>query len=187
MNRQVLALDVSGTPRKWVSAEDAVAYYARSLVAWEYGETAMLFRGGWQRGGARSAIRVSSIIAVRGREFRVVGGAREPLLTNEKLFERDRCVCAYCGGRFRAHQLSREHVVPVSRGGSDSWRNLVTACRGCNVRKGNRTPEEARMPLLYLPYVPSRWEDFILANRRILADQMAYLLAKVPAGSRLRS
>ncbi len=53
------------------------------------------------------------------------------------------------------------------------------------MRKGNRTPEEARMPLLYLPYVPSRWEDFILANRRILADQMAYLLAKVPAGSRL--
>jgi hypothetical protein len=129
MNRQVLALDVSGTPRRWVSAEDAVAYYARSLVAWEYGETAMLFRGGWRRDGERSAVRVSSIIAVRGREFRVAGGGREPLLTNEKLFERDRCVCAYCGGRFRTHQLSREHVVPVSRGGTDSWKNLVSACR----------------------------------------------------------
>ena len=43
------------------------------------------------------------------------------------------------------------------------------------------------MPLLYLPYIPSRWEDFILVNRHILADQMEYLLAKVPSTSRLRA
>ena len=65
--------------------------------------------------------------------------------------------------------------------------NLVTACRACNTRKASRTPEEAKMPLVYLPYVPSRWEDFILANRHILADQMEYLLAKVPAHSRLHA
>ena len=58
--------------------------------------------------------------------------------------------------------------------------NVVTACRACNHRKSNRTPEQARMPLLYAPYVPSLWEDFILRNRRILADQMEFLMAHLP-------
>ena len=81
--------------------------------------------------------------------------------------------------------LSRDHVVPVSRGGRDVWTNSVTACRRCNTKKANRSPELAGMPLLYVPYVPSRHEHFILRNRRILADQMEYLLAGVPRSSRL--
>ncbi len=64
--------------------------------------------------------------------------------------------------------------------------NCITACRPCNGRKGSRLPEEARMSLLYLPYVPSLHEDMILRGRRILADQMEFLLACVPAHSRLR-
>lgn len=63
--------------------------------------------------------------------------------------------------------------------------NCITACRACNGRKGNRTPEEAGMSLLYLPYVPSLHEDMILRGRRILADQMEFLLASVPKSSRL--
>ena len=62
---------------------------------------------------------------------------------------------------------------------------LVTACRPCNHRKGPRTPEQAHMPLLYAPYVPSLWEDFILRTRRILTDQMEFLMAHVPKSSRL--
>ena len=65
--------------------------------------------------------------------------------------------------------------------------NVVTACKGCNHRKGNRTPEQAHMDLLYTPYVPTLWEDFILRNRRILADQMEFLMAHLPAGSRLHA
>ena len=63
----------------------------------------------------------------------------------------------------------------------------MTACRSCNTRKGNRAPEQANMPLLYVPYVPNRHEHFILRNRRILADQMEYLLAGVPRSSRLHA
>ena len=63
--------------------------------------------------------------------------------------------------------------------------NLVTACGPCNGRKADRTPEEAGMPLVYLPYVPSLHEDMILRGRRILADQMDFLLASVPRSSRL--
>jgi 5-methylcytosine-specific restriction endonuclease McrA len=81
--------------------------------------------------------------------------------------------------------LTREHIKPQGQGGQDVWTNVVTACRGCNHRKGNRTPEQARMPLLYVPYKPNLWEDFILRNRRILADQMTFLAAHLPEGSRL--
>lgn len=186
MVRQILALDLAGTPRKWVSAEAAVGYYARSLVVWESGAQAAVFQGGTNRSGARSLIRVRSIVAVRGGSFLSAESVQEPLLTNAKLFARDRRLCAYCGGRFLRRNLSREHILPVSRSGGNCWTNVVTACRACNTRKGCRTPEEAGMPLLYLPYVPSHWEDFVLANRDILADQMDYLLARVPAGSRLK-
>lgn len=187
MQRQILALDMAGTPRKWVSAENAVAYYAKGVVAYEFGAVEMIFHGGWQRNGVRSCIRVSNIIAVRGPEFITRDYSRTPLLNSDKLYARDRHLCAYCGEQYRERDLSRDHVTPVAQGGRDTWMNLVTACRACNVKKANRTPEQAHMPLLYLPYIPSRWEDFILVNRHILADQMEYLLAKVPSTSRLRA
>ena len=104
---------------------------------------------------------------------------------NALLFARDRHLCGYCGERFMTRELSRDHVKPVARGGRDSWTNTVTACRRCNTRKGSRSPEQAGMPLLYVPYVPDRHEHFILRNRRILADQMEYLLASVSRNSRL--
>jgi 5-methylcytosine-specific restriction endonuclease McrA len=100
------------------------------------------------------------------------------------LFLRDRHLCAYCGNAFADGDLTVEHILPVSRGGRLSWTNVVTACRSCNTRKGNRTPEEARMPLLYVPYAVCRNEGFILSNRRILADQMAFLQAALPRHSR---
>jgi hypothetical protein len=86
---------------------------------------------------------------------------------------------------FPISKLTRDHVVPFSRGGRDVWMNVVTACRSCNERKSDRTPERAGMELVYLPYVPNRAEYLILTNRRILADQMEFLAQHVPAQSRL--
>ena len=63
--------------------------------------------------------------------------------------------------------------------------NVVTACRACNERKGSRLPEEAQMQLVYAPYIPNRAEFLILANRRILADQMEFLKQHVAAHSRI--
>ena len=94
-------------------------------------------------------------------------------------------MCAYCGNHFHEEDLTREHIIPFAQQGIDSWMNVVTACRPCNHRKSNRTPEQAHMPLLYAPYVPSLWEDFILRNRRILADQMEFLMTHLPKSSRL--
>ena len=181
----VLQLDVSGRPQAWISSRDAAVLYATDGVAWTLGSPCHVLRGGIQRAtGLVSRIEVHAIIAVRGvipsRAWR-----QAPALSNGKLFVRDRHVCAYCGGHFPFDELTREHIVPVSRGGSDSWMNCITACRACNGRKGSRLPEEARMSLLYLPYVPSLHEDMILRGRRILADQMDFLLASVPRSSRL--
>lgn len=181
----VLQLNVSGRPQAWISAKDAAVLYASDGVAWTLGTSCQVLRGGIQRStGRQSTIAVHPIIAVRGsvpsRAWRI-----EPALTNPKLFTRDRHLCAYCGNVFHFDELTREHIRPVSRGGRDVWMNCITACRHCNGRKGNRTPEEARMTLLYLPYVPSLHEDMILRGRRILADQMDFLLASVPRNSRL--
>ena len=73
-------------------------------------------------------------------------------LTRRNLFQRDGHRCQYCGGA--REQLSVDHVVPRSRGGSDTWENVTTACLPCNVRKGSRTPREAGMPLRTEPHRP---------------------------------
>ena len=182
---EVLQLDLSGRPQAWISAREAAVIYASDGVAWTIGETFYVLRGGTQRRtGLQSRIEVQPIIAVRGsvptRAWR-----QAPALSNPKLFARDRSVCAYCGGHFRFDDLTREHIVPTSRGGHDTWMNCITACRPCNGHKGNRLPQELNMSLMYLPYVPNLHEDMILRGRRILADQMEFLLASVPRHSRL--
>lgn len=65
---------------------------------------------------------------------------------------RDQYTCQYCGKKFPAAILTLDHIEPSSRGGATSWENMVTACRKCNVAKGNRTPQEARMPSLRKRY-----------------------------------
>ena len=71
--------------------------------------------------------------------------------------------------------LTRDHVQPKSRGGRDCYENLVIACKACNNRKGDRTPEEAGMPLLAVPFKPTFCEFLALTNRHVLADQMTFL------------
>lgn len=180
----VLALDVSGLPRKWIGFEEAILYHAKNQVAWSLGEVVARYRGGYQRDGTQSILETPSIIAVKGKGWNVSARGRV-VLTNRTLFARDLHLCAYCGERHTTPNLSRDHVIPKSRGGADSWTNVVSACRGCNHAKGARTPEEAHMQLLYVPYAPNHYENLILQNRKILADQMEYLLSGVPRNSRM--
>lgn len=73
---------------------------------------------------------------------------QEIRFSRRNIFERDRNTCQYCGRRLPKSELTLDHIIPRSRGGYDSWENLVLACVACNVRKANRTPDEAGMPLL---------------------------------------
>ncbi|WP_437319215.1 HNH endonuclease [Sorangium sp. So ce385] len=77
-------------------------------------------------------------------------------LTRKNVMLRDAHQCQYCARRPPVRDLNIDHVLPRSRGGEDSWENLVTACRTCNLRKGWRTPDEASMRLIRQP-VPPRW------------------------------
>ena len=77
---------------------------------------------------------------------------KEIPLTRRNVLERDRHACQYC--KYKGDQLTLDHVVPRSRGGVDSWENLVAACVRCNIKKGNRTPKEAQMPLIKQPRKP---------------------------------
>jgi len=100
------------------------------------------------------------------------------ILTRQNIFKRDGHRCQYCG----LHEdLTLDHVMPKSRGGKSSWDNLVAACRRCNAKKGDYTPEEAQMALRQKPYRPS----FIMFLRdfsgHIEEDWHPYLSKKVKA------
>jgi len=184
---RILIIDTHGQPVRWAGMMRTARYYASGKVLTDLGESLFAWSGGTQeRTGVRSEFIASSIVMIRGRH-RIPLGHAHVGLTKQRLFARDRHVCGYCGEQFAEAELTVEHILPVSRGGRYEWTNVVTACRSCNTRKGNRLPEEASMPLLYVPYVPNRHEHFILRNRRILADQMEYLLVGVPRSSRLRT
>ena len=168
----ILKLDVSGQPRGWLTLNEAVTAYALRDVVYGIGEALPPVLGGVQRlTGVRSKIILQPIVALDGR----VLNHFTPPLCNRTLFRRDGHRCLYCGGQFCKNELTRDHVLPISRGGTDTWENVVAACKRCNLLKDCNTPEEAHMPLLAVPFRPNTYEWHYLAKNRILADQIEYL------------
>jgi 5-methylcytosine-specific restriction endonuclease McrA len=188
LNQQILRTDVAGMPLEWVDYRDAVRLYYTGQVAYECGTELLRLRGGINAlSGNRSTLRISSIIATDGapRIKLLRGPDYTPPLNNFALFRRDACLCMYCGDRFPPLQLSRDHVTPLSLGGRDVWTNVITACRRCNHHKAGRTPEQANMQLLAVPFKPTYPEYIYLKGHRVLADQMEYLQAHFPRTSPL--
>ena len=95
-------------------------------------------------------------------------------ISRKALFARDGHRCAYCGS---AGRLTLDHVVPRSRGGDSVWENVVTSCAPCNLRKGNRLPEEVEMRLLVAPRTPTPTLFVTLASPRIPDRWQPYLSA----------
>ncbi|TAK37894.1 MAG: HNH endonuclease [Lysobacteraceae bacterium] len=185
---RLLSLDAHGRALDWMSWQDATCLYVRGAVAWTLGDPCLTVHGGTSRDtGLRSMLQLHPIVAARSH-VRAHALDPTPALTNTALFARDQQLCLYCGREYPRQQLTRDHVVPLSRGGRDSWENVVAACFHCNSRKGGRTPQQAAMPLLAVPYRPSWIEHLILSNRNILADQMAFLKSQLPRrGPRFRA
>lgn len=182
MQSLILTLDAAGVPHRWSTWQDAAVSLTKGLVLWSLGHETVHYGGTSRLTGAPSSLAIPTIMALRGR---AKVGRRIPPLTNRNLFLRDRHQCAYCGQRYPAHKLSRDHIVPTSRGGRNIWSNCTTACVQCNNRKDDRLLTECGMELLYVPYVPDMAESLLMANRRILADQHDFLLNMLPAHSRL--
>ena len=99
------------------------------------------------------------------------------------VFLRDEHRCQYCERRFSVQRLSLDHVMPRSRGGPDTWENVVCACLTCNVRKGGRTPQEAGMRLLNEPVRPKR--NPLIARHLMLRKYAAWkaFITAVPDGA----
>lgn len=188
MNAKILKLDLAGRPISWISREQGALLYCRDQVASEAGIEFVRLRGGISRAtGERSVLFVSTIVASHGRvrQYDLLNDV--PPLTNKNLFRRDNHMCMYCGEYLYDCELTRDHVVPASRGGADTWENVVTACRICNHRKADRLLDETGMRLLAVPYAPNRAEGLILENRDILGDQMDFLRAHAGKRAKLLS
>ena len=188
LSLRVLRTDVSATPVEWIGIEEAVKLYSQNRVAYPMGRRLCDIRGGINaKNGVQSRLEVHSIICTRGhRKGKKSEPQYVPPLNNLALFRRDANICLYCGQYFDNKDLSCDHITPLSRGGINTWTNVVTACKRCNLFKGNRRPEEAGLQLLAIPFRPNRAEYIYLSGRTILTDQMEFLLSYFPHNSPLR-
>jgi 5-methylcytosine-specific restriction endonuclease McrA len=190
LSQQVLRTDVAGMPLEWIDYKEAVRLYHADQVAYACGTRLYTVFGGYSAmNGCRSSIDVSSIVATHGTSqgLAFIRDQYVPPLNNRTLFKRDANICLYCATRFQTRDLTRDHITPLSKGGKDSWNNVATACRRCNNHKGGRTPEQALMQLIAVPFTPTYAEYIYLKGRRVLADQMQYLLAHIPRTSPLHA
>ena len=140
---RVLVLNASYEPLHVTSVKRAI-----TLV--QYGVAEVLEIGGDVVRSPSTVLRVPSVIRLR----RYVRRPRvHPVPFNRRnVLRRDTYTCQYCGSE---QDLTLDHVLPRSRGGRHGWENVITACRPCNQRKGNRTPDEAGMPLRTRPRAPT--------------------------------
>ena len=172
---RILKLNKHGLPQTWLSREQAATVTAKQQVLWSLGLDSFRIYGGVNRSGERSFLKLFPIIACRGGNQKV---GFTSALNNQLLFRRDGYSCMYCGSQCDNNGLTREHIIPRVKGGRDCWTNVVAACVRCNHRKGGRTPEQAGMELLAIPFEPNVFEFMYLANRNIRGDQMEYLQAR---------
>ena len=141
LNGRVLLLNFSYEPLGTVGVARAVCLVIRGVVFVEEFDGRRVLRS------PRAEFRVPSVVRLRRyvnvRRRRQTAGMRR-----FRIFVRDRFRCQYCGQKRAAHELTLDHITPRARAGRSTPENLATACVACNTRKGSRTPEEARMPLL---------------------------------------
>ena len=183
---RVLRADVAGMPLEWVDYRQAARLYYAGQVAYSCGTQIYTLHGGVNaRSGLRTRMDVHAIIATIGVQRRYTHFS--PPLNNEALFRRDDHICMYCGESFSVRELSRDHIRPLSQGGRDEWTNVIAACKRCNHHKAGRTPEQAGLELLAVPFTPTHAEYVYLQGRRVLADQMDFLRAHFPRSSPLRT
>ena len=141
MNSRVLVLNASFEPINVCTARRAVVLVLKGVAHAEESSSTWLH-------SARFSMPTPSVI--RLLEYIHIPFERKSL-SRKNILLRDHNTCQYCGRAAPPQDLTLDHVVPRSRGGSSGWENLVACCRPCNNRKGDRTPDEARMRLLKRP------------------------------------
>lgn len=172
MTSSVLLLNASYEPLDIISLRRAVSLILRDRVEAACSEAIEMH-------SASSTWRVPTIIRLR---YYVNVPRRGVSWSREAVLRRDRYTCAYCGvqagQKRRGLVLNRrdftvDHILPISRGGKNTWGNTVCSCAPCNQRKADRLPHEANMKLLWEPKTPRA--RYIVASGEIPAVWRAYL------------
>jgi 5-methylcytosine-specific restriction endonuclease McrA len=168
----VLLLNASYEPLAVVTRRRALSLMARGRVEAACEEAIAIQ-------GVSSSLRIPTVIRLR----RYVNVPRRAARWSRRgVLKRDTFTCAYCGirpgnkqrGRILTRQfLTIDHIIPISRGGKNTWGNTVCACRVCNQRKANRTPHEANMKLLWEPKKPRA--NYVVLSGKIPVVWKVYL------------
>ncbi len=165
-----LALNASYEPLTIVPARRAVRLVLDGKAEILEADAGRAFRSAQDEIPFPLVIRLVRFVSVPRRFRRQV--------TNTFLFARDGYACQYCGrhrSELKGRQfLTRDHILPISRGGENTWQNVVTSCSPCNNRKGDHLPEEAGMPLLSVPREPNH-VHLVWAVRRLTSIQAKYI------------
>ncbi len=120
------------------------------------------------------AIKVPAVVKLVRKIYK---GRKKVRYSKQAVFARDWWKCQYCKEEKSSKELTLDHVIPRGQGGTTCWENVVACCSSCNTRKGNRTPEQARMFLgkkpirpTWIPMVfvhaykksaPSKWSEYM--------------------------
>jgi 5-methylcytosine-specific restriction endonuclease McrA len=140
-----------------------IVNWQKAILLWFSGKVEVLDKHDAFVRSVREKLAIPSVI--RLRTYVAIRGRNKIRFSRDNVLLRDDYSCQYCGRVQPPRELTLDHLLPISRGGKKSWKNIVTACRRCNQKKGNRTPEEAHMRLLKKPQLPS-W----LPSRRFEID-----------------
>ncbi|MER6998324.1 HNH endonuclease [Streptomyces sp. NPDC000410] len=151
--RDTLVLNASFEPLSTVTLNRAVVLVLQDKAVVEQSHPGLRVRAAELELPVPRVIRLCRYVRVPFR--------RQAPWSRRGVLVRDQHRCAYCGRR----ATTVDHVVPKSRGGADSWLNTVASCAEDNHRKADRTPEQAGMPLLHKPFVPSPAEAMLLSLR----------------------
>jgi 5-methylcytosine-specific restriction endonuclease McrA len=118
-------------------------------------------------------LRVPEVIVLKSSSR--VPSTRVPF-SRRNLFKRDQYTCQYCGRQPGSAELTIDHVVPRAQGGTSTWENCVLACIGCNAKKADRTPAQARMPLRVQPVRP-KWHP-LYSIHKVRVDSWSRFLSE---------
>ena len=143
INNKVLLLNNSYEPLLVITVKKAILLYFNGKIEFvEKGDS--YISSIYMKFQIPKIVRLKKYIYVKKKQIS---------LTRKNIFKRDNHICQYCGKS--SQELTIDHVIPKDKGGVDNWKNLVTACRRCNTKKGNSNLKEIPMELIKLPYKPS--------------------------------
>lgn len=185
-HHKILKLDAQGQPQAWISRYSAAIYYAKNLIAAEYGKTLYTLYGGWNNDGVQSTLEINSVIQISSECGTGFTKKRlKPKLSKAAVFNRDAKICAYCGKLYTLRDLTWDHIIPVSKSGPTIWENLITSCRRCNHFKANKSVDDVGYKPYYTAFKPTLSEFLYITNNRMLFEQEEFLIGYISEKSRI--